>query len=123
MSKLVFYINDNLQILDGSGVLRSELKPLDGKFLNLADRFEFIWMELHDDAKYDEYYILIGPTAGFTDTRIIYTWIKTVNMLDSADYFVSKVAVGAHIKQELVKAKELNNKILQYSKEPNIGVK
>lgn len=120
MTTICFHINDTLQIFKDSELV-SEIKPLEGRVLNLADRFEFIWLELHDSIKHSEYYLLIGPIAGFTDTRIIYTWIKTVNMLEGPDYFVHKVPLEFGLEDEARKAKLENNKLLQYSKEPNIG--
>jgi hypothetical protein len=95
------------------------------KVLDLADKFEFLWQDLTDSN-----YYLIGPNAGFTDSRMIFIWLKSWQMFTPTNtFFVSKIVFDVPIDfispenliLTLQKAEtENNNTVINYSKEPNI---
>jgi hypothetical protein len=103
------------------------------KVLDLADKFEFLWQDLTDSnllTGIDKIYYLIGPNAGFTDSRMIFIWLKSWQMFTPTNtFFVSKIVFDVPIDfispenliLTLQKAEtENNNTVINYSKEPNI---
>jgi len=120
---------------DGAGLDSIELREMnriesENNYLELADRFE-IFMEdfaTKVDLERAKIFFLVGPKAGFTDSRVIFTWLRTNKMFNQeSDYFVSKIPdepsklSGDYLNQLLEKAAEENSQSLLYSKEPNIG--
>ncbi|NJK71502.1 MAG: hypothetical protein HC932_04625 [Thermales bacterium] len=104
----------------------------ENNYLELADRFE-IFMEMFSD-KFDlntlQVFLLISPRAGFTDSRIIFTWLRTNRMFNpKSDYFVAKISKsinefgGDELLNLLQQTEDSNQKSLVYSREPNIGKK
>jgi hypothetical protein len=100
------------------------------KYLELADRFRFFMEDFSQkmDSKTINIFFLIGPGAGFTDTRIIYTWLQSGKMFyPVSDYFIAKTntdpaKISGNTLLEILKTSQTKNqKNLLYSKEPNIG--
>lgn len=51
-----------------------------GPFLKLAEKFQTLWQELWqttDLKNSSQIFFLLGPKAGFTDTRIVYIWLES----------------------------------------------
>lgn len=106
------------------------------KGLELANKFEFLWEDL-DTSGYlegiNEAYFLIGSHAGFTDTRMVFMWLKSWNMFDSTkSFYIKRILFDAPIdfvepellQNLLLDAKTQNNSSeISYSKEPNITKK
>lgn len=106
------------------------------KGLELANKFEFLWEDL-DTSGYlegiNEAYFLIGSHAGFTDTRIVFMWLKSWIMFDSTkSFYIKRILFDVPIdfvepvllQNLLLDAKTENNSSeISYSKEPNITKK
>lgn len=116
-----------------------------GHTLDLTDRFEAVWKSLDQQGAFervDTIYFWLGPRAGFTDTRVIFIWLKSWEMFNNeklkmkheklgAIFFVLKLAqsiipesLEEHEIVELMKQSEQNMASeLAYSAEPRIGIK
>lgn len=77
---MIIYLNQDLQLVqllpDHSLDILASLKP--EPTLNLAVRLEKFWKENWDkikETKTIQYWI--GPQASFTDTRMVYLWLKS----------------------------------------------
>ncbi len=106
-----------------------------GRGLGLTEKFEFVFKELlstldhgNDDHTIDEFYLLIGSRAGFTDTRIIYIWLQTWKQFHpEQNFYIHKIkdsnlkTIEANYQLLITRAKAENNQILVYSQEPRIG--
>ncbi|NJL96629.1 hypothetical protein HC766_04695 [Candidatus Gracilibacteria bacterium] len=141
-NSIIFYL-DNIFLAYRVSLVNSKETELDtidldeidrieseNNYLELADRFE-IFMEMFSE-KFDlntlQVFLLIGPRAGFTDSRIIFTWLRTNKMFNSgSDYFVAKISKsinefgGDELLNLLQQTENANQKSLVYSREPNIG--
>ena len=109
-----------------------ELLPNNGgKYLNISDRFELFWLELELRIQSDdEMYFLVRDNASFTDSRVVYLWLKGQHVFDHNPYYVAKIKEGdwdiesaESINRVLSTAKSHNNQTLEYAREPNIGAK
>jgi hypothetical protein len=101
----------------------------EGKVLNLATHFEFLWQDLHDEgilSAASESYFFVGDGAGFTDTRVVYVWLKSQELFEADKPFfltrTHKIVNEENIARYMEAARENTNKSLQYSKEPRIGI-
>jgi hypothetical protein len=77
---MIIYLNQDLQLVqpmsDHSLDIVATLKP--EPTLNLAINFEKFWKENWDKIKETEtIQYWIGPQASFTDTRMVYLWLKS----------------------------------------------
>jgi hypothetical protein len=77
---MIIYLNQDLQLVqllaDHSLDIVASLKP--EPTLNLAVRLEKFWKENWDKIKETEtIQYWIGPQASFTDTRMVYLWLKS----------------------------------------------
>jgi hypothetical protein len=104
------------------------------KNLNLFAKFESVWAGLNNHFELSQkttIYYLIGPHAGFTDTRVIYLWLKSWEMFEGGRYVIEKLENDLDLnKLSAVQLTDLLKKIdtqnqqeLLYSTEPRIGVK
>ncbi len=118
-------INENTEILD-----LVELAALgeENGILNLADKFEILWERIEPEFGGLPVFFIVGPRARFTDTRIVFTWLKTKAMFEPGfEFYIAKnnKPLSDLDSQELyhllLEIKASNSKDLQYSKEPNIG--
>ena len=60
------------------------------KSLELASRFEILWHDLDESGIFDgvsEIFFLTGKRAGFTDTRMIFMWLKSWKMFCPGNLF------------------------------------
>lgn len=136
---IVFELNNTLRVYAISDSVNYELELLceierEGKVLGLATKFEFLWQDLDETSLFEginEIYFLIGPHAGFTDTRMIFMWLKSWEMFGSETRFYLK-KVGFDVTIDLLDIKilietlnqakrEENDTNINYSKEPKIG--
>ena len=85
---------------------------------------------MQDIASDDTLYFLMRPNAGFTDSRIVFLWIKGQAVFAKNPYFVAQIGVddwdsenSESIQTLLSKIQTKNNQSLDYAKEPNIGTK
>jgi hypothetical protein len=138
---IIFELNNNLRVYAVTDSVNQEVVDLllirelerEGKVLELADKFETLWQDLEETGDLDginEIYFLIGDRAGFTDTRMVYMWLKSWQMFNPEKHFylhrtsivvtIDLIATEV-LKNILVKAKSENNSSdINYSKEPNI---
>ncbi len=90
--------------------------------LELAQSFADIWKKLFIDGVFDrvsQMTLIVGSDAGFTDTRIIYIWLKSAEMFDNITIYI--VSNGQQGDNKNLSITQTN--ILTYSGEPRIGVK
>jgi hypothetical protein len=140
-SSIIFELNNTLRVYSVRDSVNDEIKELvllrelvrETKVLDLADKFEFLWHDLTDSGlldNIDKIYYLIGQNAGFTDSRMIYVWLKSWQMFTTTNtFYISKIVFDApidfvshgNLSLTLQKAEtEKNNTSIGYSKEPNI---
>lgn len=121
------FVNRNIELVD-------ELKK-EGRFLNLSDRFEDFWKKnlgkLENNQEIDIYFFL-GFNSGFTDTRIISIWLKTMQMFNKkANVFFEKRSFldnlneinFEEIQKILEETKTQKFGQIDYTREPKIGGK
>lgn len=102
---IVFYLNNSLKIYHKNDDVKLLAEYLaDGaKYLNLSERFTSIINNLEKQVDFDnvdKLTLLVGPRASFTDTRVIYIWLKTMKMLKGIELHVSKVETNSIIKNK-----------------------
>ncbi len=119
-------LNKNIVLVDS--LLRQN------RTLELFDRFEFFWKKLDNKGFFDkssQYYFWIGLCAGFTDTRVVYIWLKSRQMFVAKEREVDLHILKLPDKIDLQKTemsrlvqflkKSGKNETLSYSAEPRIG--
>jgi hypothetical protein len=106
-------------------------KVREGYSLKLSEDFEQIWASLYDKPTFDfkninQIYLILGQNAGFTDSRIVFLWLKSWQFFgDSKNYFITQTAgqITRDNIENLVNQGIVNPMDLEYLKEPRIGVK
>jgi hypothetical protein len=138
---IIFELNNNLRVYAIDDSVKQDENQLvllreivrEGKVLELGEKFEFLWQDLNDSGYFDnvnEIFFLIGSHAGFTDSRMVFIWLKSWVMFNQVNIFYIKktefdvpidfISVEILI-ETLTSAKAENNSTkLTYSKEPNI---
>ncbi len=149
----VDFVNQNIELVDeitrskdfsknplsrgclAEGKVGDVLKTKESKFLNLSDRFEDFWKKNLGQIKNNEevdIYFFLGFNSGFTDTRIISIWLKTMQMFnEKARIFFEKRSFLDELNETDFKEIEKILKETQtqkfnqidYTREPNIGSK
>jgi hypothetical protein len=68
---------------------------------------------------------IVTKQAGFTDSRIIFNWLKSIHLFLNKPFFIIKIANYSidQLQDYVFQAIEENNTSLLYSKEPTIGLK
>jgi hypothetical protein len=138
---IIFELNNNLRVYAVTDSVKHDQERLtllreierDGKVLELAEKFEILWQDLDENGELEgvnEIYFLIGLHAGFTDSRMVFIWLKSWTMFNSKNaFYIKKIEFDVPIdfvsseilRETLKKAKVENNSTkLTYSKEPNI---
>jgi hypothetical protein len=138
---IIFELNNNLRVYAVTDSVKHDENPLvllreiarEGKVLELAEKFEILWQDLDENGELegvDEIYFLIGLHAGFTDSRMVFIWLKSWTMFNPKNaFYIKKIEFDVPIDfvlleilmETLKKAKVENNSTkLTYSKEPNI---
>ena len=121
------------KVLNLNYQVRSDIKNLD-----LANNFENIWsqiwfkfLHIQKSDLASPIYFLISESSGFTNTRTIYIWLKTWQLLSQNVFFVHKVSdrllleilKKSEITNFLESIKQVNNQEILYSNEVRIGQK
>lgn len=142
---LIFYLDNDLKVYklqESQGQLSLDLFDFilrqDQKYLNLGDKFSDFWQNIWKDelqikigSKTEIFYIL-GPNSGFTDSRVIFIWLKTMSFFESKfNFFVTNIEnslilenLSSFLLKDLIlKARSENNQNLVYSRSPSIGKK
>ncbi len=84
----------------GYSLARGE-KPV----LNLSDSFEETWKELDENGLFegvDRIYFVLGDKSGFTDSRMVYIWLKSWQMMDMEKRIVWCMVEKRPIRPELM---------------------
>ena len=126
---IIFYLDTNLQVYEVN-IVNSQLKKITeiqktGKVLGLFSDFGILWNDIYNSwiKNSDEIIFLIGHSAGFTDSRVVYMWLKSALMFDKIKFRLINVADKNDVKDD--KIIELLNisdsSQLVYSGEPRIG--
>jgi hypothetical protein len=117
----IYKYNDTLEVI-------VSIMPDDSGYLDLADKFENIWIDYKLNNA-DQYILLLRDRAGFTDSRVIGTWLRGARMFKNKSYHTLKISDEdwdvediESIKLTIQKAID-NTEFAFYTSEPNIGVK
>lgn len=129
----MFYLNNQLEVYELDyvkeeiGLLALEKSE---KRLQLFETFEGIWLKLWEQVKStSEIYFVVGTEAGFTNTRIVYLWLKSLSEFGlSIDFKILKNSNLVDLQNQpfsLVKSilQTATKQDLLYSQEPRIGLK
>lgn len=129
----MFYLNNQLEVYELDYVKESiKLLALQKseKRLQLFETFEGIWLKLWEQIKTtSEIYFVVGTEAGFTNTRIVYLWLKSLSEFGlSIDLKILKNSNLVDLQNQpfsLVKSilQTATKQDLLYSQEPRIGLK
>jgi hypothetical protein len=135
---VIFYLDSDLKAYKLKNLgNRTELElinliPKEEKYLNLSDKFEFFWQSLWPQILENEteIFYFLGPNSSFSDSRVIFIWLKTYLIFkQNLNFFVDNIKndlnlenLNSFLLQSLIfEAKQKNNQQLTYNKEPNIG--
>jgi hypothetical protein len=104
-----------------------DLKPTQ-RILNLNDDFFEIWQSLwskHLETA-NNFYYFVGSKSSFTNTRIIYLWLKSNFEFMNKDFFVEQDSMFDPELQPFdfvqIKLQSLSSNDLVYSAKPKIGI-
>jgi hypothetical protein len=130
---IVFYLNNQLEVYELDYVKESiELLALEKseKRLQLFETFEGVWLEIWEKIKKtSEIYFVLGDQAGFTNTRIVYLWLKSLSEFGlSIELKIVKNSNFVDLQNQpfsLIKSilQSATKQDLLYSQEPRIGQK
>ena len=93
-------------------------------YLDLAERFEKVFRDL---PPVDMYQLILREKAGFTDSRIIFLWLKGQAMYNKSSFQIYHIEDTVELVnysdfEEFVNRSEPSNE-LSYLKDPSIGLK
>jgi hypothetical protein len=97
--------------------------------LNLSENWSTIWCDIHKPCNL--YYFFVGPNSGFTDSRIIFLWLKSRQLfepitqffiIDGYDHETWNLLESKQQNQIIIDAKT-NPKDLIYTRQPRINLK
>jgi hypothetical protein len=126
---IVFILDSKLTVLEhnssvNESILLNEVLATNSKYLELSDHFDTLFSTMYTHVQTASNIIfLVATHAGFTDSRIIFNWIKSSEMFLNIPYFVLKLDIIdlSLIHDYVFQAIDENNKELVYLKEPSIG--
>jgi hypothetical protein len=139
---IIFHLDEHLKVYKLGGNVKeggfslSLLKELkrSNRTLELTDRFEGFWKGLDERGFFDfvdKIYFWLGPRAGFTDTRVVYIWLKSLQMFGVEEsavrlniFKLSDQIDLEHLEvSEIVRLTKISekNESLSYAAEPRIG--
>jgi hypothetical protein len=131
MKSIVFVLGKALRVLEINPDVNevTELAVLlkqESGYLDLADRFEGIFKSL-DTTHYDQFSLILLQNAGFTDSRIVYLWLKGESIFDGKNVAMYKTVEELELQTyqdfEDFFGSHTSTKNLEYSREPSIGKK
>lgn len=128
---IVFYLNNQLEIYELDYV-KEEVQLLalekSEKRLQLFETFEVVWKKIWEKIKNtSQIYFVLGDQAGFTNTRIVYLWLKSLSEFGlSIDVKILKNSNLVDLPNQpfsLIKSilSMSTNQDLLYSQDPRIG--
>jgi len=143
--RIVEFVNPNEQNILSSVEFLDEIYA-DGRMLNLADILEekwILWSEIFPLNQIDEIVLAVGPQAGFTDSRMIFVWLKTwqqsnskakslrivkaddesFKLFQQINLSNQKADLKSNLQKFINKMRENSLENLQYTRNPNIGKK
>ncbi len=142
---LIFYLTSRLEVFEIRHNFKLNLISFllpEEKFLNLSDKFENFWIDNWQKFKpKTNIYLLIAPQSGFTDTRIIYVWLRNwlefnklltnKNLNSKKNLYIAKIKnqinlqnLSSILLEDLLQTTQnQNSQDLIYFKEPNIKKK
>lgn len=131
MKSIVFVLDRVLKVYEVDSIVKSVImiSKIDSsdKYLNLSDSFADIWEKLNlQNIENPEFYLLLGAKAGFTDSRVIFMWIRGQYFFVQNKFYIGKINESNSENYEvwadlLNNIKLKNNQKLSYTSEPNIG--
>ncbi len=140
-NSVIIYLNYQLEVYSFEKTvnelkLLEKLQPTSSGRLELANRFMQVWQSLDSQPEfvYRPIFFWIGPRAGFTDTRIVFIWLKTKFLMQkicnqSFQFFLMRIEANSLTEIDLstiIQWLELNQiqftDQLLYSSQPRIGI-
>jgi len=135
-NSIIFKLGLNLELyrldsVNGKLVLIEQIEPKDGP-LSLSDNFEHFWKKnwVNELKPIQKIYFFIEQRGGFTDTRVVYLWLKTWQMFNAENvFFVHKLIDSLELESieelylnlsQIIKTRKLSSDLV-YSNEPRIG--
>lgn len=106
--------------------------------LELYSSFESFWNKNWDSLKnllqlssekVKPIYFIIGPQAGFTNTRIVFLWLKSLVEFYDSRLSMNFIKIPEYLDLEKLSSNDIKNLLntsvstLDYAMEPRIGVK
>ena len=126
----MIYLNNDLEIYEIDLVKQSLSKLFHkkntGKGLGLFNNFDNMWAKIQVQINLKtNIYFLVGENAGFTDTRVIYIWIKNQSLFYNTNIHIINIK-SVDIKdyssvKDLLSIESDNTTSLKYSRDPRIG--
>jgi hypothetical protein len=129
---IIIVLDNNLHVYtvkNDSQVIELIVQLESDKYLNLADNFEKICIEYIMSRNPSEIYCIFGNSAGFTDSRIVYMWLKSWSLFTKNNFYLHNSSIDIDISRfsfsEIVEylepIKQNNIQLLNYSRKPRIG--
>jgi len=140
-NSIIFSLDTKLELygLDSVNYTLDFIDQIDSqKRLELYQDFENFWQKNWDLIKktvgknLDKnkvIYFIIAPGAGFTNTRIVYLWLKSLQEFGDQKIEIKFIKISNFNNLKNLNSKQLQNLLttatddLNYSMEPRIGVK
>jgi hypothetical protein len=135
-SIIIFELDVDLRVYLTDDLVKSEQTPTlftqiirSQKVLNLSESFEQIWIDLDAVGHLEgtkQIYFFTGPTAGFTDSRVIFVWLKSWQSFTAGQIFVGPKNYQGNFdslsnEEKVQNLKTKNSTNLNYSREPRLG--
>jgi hypothetical protein len=96
-----------------------------GGHLNLAERFEAFFVESVSKTEITDYKLILLANAGFTDSRVVYLWLKGEKQLSGASFEMYREVeeIDLEAVEDFVEffASHKHTDTLEYSREPSVG--
>jgi len=140
-NSVIIYLNYQLEVYSFEKTvnelkLLEKLQPTSSGRLELANRFMQVWQSLDSQSEFVDrpIFFWIGPKAGFTDTRVVFIWLKTKFLIQKTfnqnfQFFLMRVEANSLTGIDLstiIQWFELNQiqftDQLLYSSQPRIGI-
>lgn len=133
---IIFYLNSDLQVFElkaeSTKITQVEKLERQSRGLDLQHRFWPLWEQIYHKFELrdlDKIYLFLGPQSGFTDSRIVFIWLKSWQYFNPStrSYFVSKTTeldlmkLHKEIINGLLAQSTPNPEDLSYVQEPRIG--
>ena len=153
-TSIIIYLDRKLELFSLDFVkkelnLVGQLEPEDKnlKILNLSERFELVWedmwenftiksenlnqVRLSEQSQLSKIYFWLGPESGFTDSRVVFLWLKSwVLFYPNTKFFLLSLQnpiqvtnLNFDLVTKMLGESVKNPESLAYAREPRLGLK